>query len=102
MGLCCWLPLCVHKFVLIFLPFFAWWSLPIFAAVIVLCFVAFIFATSDSLPKIEVFETEKTFIDEDNERQKFPSLDEQATVDLSIIVPAYNEEERLPKMLEVV
>lgn len=100
MGLCCWLPLCVHKFIPLLLPFIAWWSLPIFAAVIVLCFVAFIFATSESLPKIIVFDTEKTFIDEENERQKFPSLDEEATLDLSIIVPAYNEEERLPKMLE--
>ena len=38
--------------------------------------------------------------DEEDELQEFPSLDEQATLDLSIIVPAYNEEERLLNMLE--
>ena len=69
MGLCCWLPLCVHKFIPLLLPFIAWWSLPIFAAVIVLCFVAFIFATSESLPKIVVFDTEKTYRDEEDERR---------------------------------
>ena len=100
MGLCCWLPVCVHKVVMMVLPFIAWWSLPIFAAVITLCFVAFIFATSESLPKIEVHESEKTFLDENDERQNFPSLDEQESIDISVVVPAYNETERLPKMLE--
>ncbi|KAJ2907763.1 dolichyl-phosphate beta-glucosyltransferase [Coemansia aciculifera] len=38
-------------------------------------------------------------IDEKHERQRLGSLYDDARVDLSIIVPAYNEEERLPVLL---
>ncbi|KAJ2494920.1 dolichyl-phosphate beta-glucosyltransferase [Coemansia sp. RSA 1836] len=38
-------------------------------------------------------------IDEKHERQRLGSLWDDARVDLSIIVPAYNEEERLPVLL---
>ncbi|KAJ1761773.1 dolichyl-phosphate beta-glucosyltransferase [Coemansia sp. RSA 2523] len=39
-------------------------------------------------------------IDEKHERQRLGSLSDEPTVDLSIIVPAYNEEERLPVLLK--
>ncbi|KAJ2789750.1 dolichyl-phosphate beta-glucosyltransferase, partial [Coemansia guatemalensis] len=39
-------------------------------------------------------------IDEKHERQRLGRLEDAATVDLSIVVPAYNEEERLPVLLE--
>ncbi|KAJ2156257.1 dolichyl-phosphate beta-glucosyltransferase [Coemansia sp. RSA 552] len=39
-------------------------------------------------------------IDEKQERQRLGSLMDEATVDLSIVVPAYNEEKRLPVLLE--
>lgn len=32
--------------------------------------------------------------------EQFPSINENATLDLSVIIPAYNEELRLPKMLD--
>ncbi|KAJ1935310.1 dolichyl-phosphate beta-glucosyltransferase, partial [Linderina macrospora] len=38
-------------------------------------------------------------IDEKHERQKLGSLAEAASVDLTIVVPAFNEEERLPVLL---
>ncbi|KAJ2705288.1 dolichyl-phosphate beta-glucosyltransferase [Coemansia sp. IMI 203386] len=38
-------------------------------------------------------------IDEKHERQRLGDIDSEPTVDLSIIVPAYNEEERLPVLL---
>ncbi|KAI9501700.1 dolichyl-phosphate beta-glucosyltransferase [Coemansia spiralis] len=38
-------------------------------------------------------------IDEKNERQRLGSLEDKASVELSIVVPAYNEEERLPVLL---
>ena len=76
------------------------WSFPVLI-VIILCFVAFIFATSESIPTVKVFESEKTFKSSDSgDLEVFPSIDDEATVDLSVIVPAYNEEQRLPKMLE--
>eukprot|EP00177_Eucheuma_denticulatum_P004548 GFKZ01008270.1.p1 GENE.GFKZ01008270.1~~GFKZ01008270.1.p1 ORF type:complete len:293 (+),score=17.82 GFKZ01008270.1:250-1128(+) len=36
----------------------------------------------------------------DGSRGIFPSLSSAATIDVSVIVPAYNEQERLPSMLE--
>ena len=74
------------------------WAFPILT-VIVLCFVAFIFATSESIPTIKVYDSEKVF-QSGNNHEAFPSLDDESTIDLSVIVPAYNEEDRLPKMLE--
>ena len=76
------------------------WLVPV-VPVIILLFIIFIYlTTSDKYPIITVFDIEKTFQDENDELQKFPSLEDQASLDLSVIVPAYNEEERLPKMLE--
>lgn len=48
------------------------------------------------------FPNENTYIDpnHNNEQFPFPSLSSPPTVDLSLIVPAYNEEERLPIMLD--
>jgi len=51
---------------------------------------------------IEDFEQERTFrvsSEEGADLAPFPSLDDSPQVDLSVIVPAYNEEERLPCML---
>merc|ERR1712216_525424 len=48
---------------------------------------------------------EKTFLDENGKAQQFPNLVEgtslvDATVSLSVVVPSYNERERLPGMLD--
>merc|ERR1712112_437583 len=47
-------------------------------------------------------EQEKSFKThkEDSETKDFPSLDDPAIINLSVIVPAYNEQLRLPKMLD--
>jgi len=39
---------------------------------------------------------EKSFL---NDSSLLPSLDDDSKVDLSVVIPAYNEESRLPKML---
>ena len=72
---------------------------------VLICFVAlciFVKLTSDAWPKLETFEQEKTFKSSisDTELKVFPSLDDPGSVDLSVIVPAYNETLRLPKMLD--
>ena len=65
-----------------------------------LCFIVKI--TTRPFPNIENFDQEKSFktSSSGSEFKDFPSLDSPANVDLSVIVPAYNEELRLPKMLD--
>lgn len=52
--------------------------------------------TSVPFPNLSREDSEKYFIDpaKDDELVKFPSLHDPASVDLSVIVPAYNEEDR--------
>jgi len=74
------------------------------AAVIVLLAIYFWFRESTPAA-IWISNTEPTYLDEKNQRQKFPllldeDLDKEGTVDLTLVVPAYNEEQRLPKMLD--
>jgi len=58
--------------------------------------------TTQPLPNILNFDQEKTFktSKSGSVMEKFPSLDSPATLKLSVIVPAYNEQLRLPKMLD--
>ena len=53
-------------------------------------------------PDILNFDQEKCFktSKSGSELEDFPSLDSPGSINLSVIVPAYNEELRLPKMLE--
>ena len=67
---------------------------------ILLLFVYVIYVTSDTYPKVQIYEAEKTFENDAGKLEKFPNLDDNASLELSIIVPAYNEQDRLPKMLE--
>ena len=46
-------------------------------------------------------ESERTFVDPSSgAKTAFPSISDAPSVLLSLIVPAYNEEERIPEMLE--
>ena len=77
--------------------------LVLFLSIILLLFGLFAFVIclySDTYPKVRIFEEEKTFENDKGNQEKFPSLDDNASLDLSVIVPAYNEQDRLPKMLE--
>jgi len=58
--------------------------------------------TSSPHPEIKVFKQEHYFKTSKTgeETKKFGSLEDPSTLDLSVIVPAYCEEERLPKMLD--
>ncbi|CAB3228774.1 unnamed protein product [Arctia plantaginis] len=52
-------------------------------------------------PIVEQFEEETTYSDPKAKKKlKFPSINETECLNLSVIVPAYNEEERLPPMLD--
>jgi len=60
-----------------------------------LCAILFIYFTSTTYAKVVMFDAEKFFIDpKSNEKHSFPSIDDRSSVLLSVIVPAYNEEQR--------
>lgn len=45
-------------------------------------------------PDLGRYDSEKYFLNEKQEKCLFPSINDLASVELSVIVPAYNEEER--------
>ncbi|XP_045492543.1 dolichyl-phosphate beta-glucosyltransferase [Colias croceus] len=56
---------------------------------------------TEPYPIVERFKEEETYKDpRTKSKDKFPTLEDPSEVHLSVIVPAYNEEERLPPMLE--
>lgn len=77
-----------------------WAVVLVIAAFLILCLLVRL--TTDPFPKIETFDQEKSFktFKDNSEQKDFPSLDDPASIDLSVIVPAYNEQLRLPKMLD--
>ncbi|XP_072301984.1 dolichyl-phosphate beta-glucosyltransferase [Eucyclogobius newberryi] len=66
-------------------------------ALIVVLVVAHVTAKKVNMTR---HEKEKYFLSATGEKQSFPSLHDPFTVELSVIVPAYNEELRLPVMME--
>jgi dolichyl-phosphate beta-glucosyltransferase len=50
--------------------------------------------STKSYPELGRYESEKYFFNEKHEKCIFPSINDSASVELSVIVPAYNEEER--------
>ncbi|XP_072040448.1 dolichyl-phosphate beta-glucosyltransferase-like [Amphiura filiformis] len=65
--------------------------------------LVFIYITTNPDPDMRRYDSEKFFIDPNNPEKKtfpFPSLNSDATVELSVVVPSYNEELRLPIMLD--
>ncbi|KAK7096648.1 hypothetical protein V1264_003729 [Littorina saxatilis] len=75
----------------------------VFLAVIGLVLVILIVrATTDPNPDLHRHENEKYFTDPKKKDSKilFPNISDPPSIDLSVIVPAYNEEERLPPMMD--
>ncbi|XP_011863359.1 PREDICTED: dolichyl-phosphate beta-glucosyltransferase [Vollenhovia emeryi] len=71
------------------------------AALVVILFFVIIYATSERYPKISRDKSEKFFLDcRTKTKEAFPSLQDPWSVHLSVIIPAYNEEQRLPPMLD--
>nr|CAG4646502.1 EOG090X0BIY [Macrothrix elegans] len=68
---------------------------------IILLVLAYILVTSECYPAVLRYDEENFFFDPITKSKiPFPSLYESPSVKLSVIIPAYNEEERLPRMLE--
>ncbi|CAL1572949.1 unnamed protein product [Knipowitschia caucasica] len=66
-------------------------------AVIVVLVVAHVTAGKVNM---ERHEQEKHFLNAAGQKQSFPSLKDPSSIELSVVVPAYNEEQRLPVMME--
>ena len=75
--------------------FFLWPNVYIFS---MFCMqgLVFIYITTNPDPDMRRYESEKFFIDpnSDDKKMPFPSLSNDATLELSVIVPSYNEEKR--------
>ncbi|XP_017780287.1 PREDICTED: dolichyl-phosphate beta-glucosyltransferase [Nicrophorus vespilloides] len=70
-----------------------------FSAILAVCI--FLISTSKVYPIITRSKKEKYFVDPiSGESVSFPSISDPSSVHLSVIVPAYNEEERLQPMLD--
>ncbi|XP_017029491.1 dolichyl-phosphate beta-glucosyltransferase [Drosophila kikkawai] len=70
-------------------------------AVAVLLVVALVLYKTKPYPNIKRHKDEETFLDPRSIKTvAFPSLEESPSLELSVIVPAYNEELRLPAMLD--
>ncbi|XP_075055111.1 dolichyl-phosphate beta-glucosyltransferase [Mixophyes fleayi] len=56
--------------------------------------------TAKKMPNLYRHEAEKLFVSSQGEKKPFPSIHDHPEKDLSVVVPAYNEEERLPVMMD--
>ena len=64
-----------------------------------IAFIIYLIFTASQTPKIIRYEEEKYFKTSESV-ELFPSILEKASIHLSVIVPSYNEEDRLPKMMD--
>lgn len=61
----------------------------------------FLWLTTERKPNVGRAESEKFYLDPaTSEKHLFPSVNDDPTVYMSLVVPAYKEEERLPKMMD--
>ncbi|XP_068627701.1 dolichyl-phosphate beta-glucosyltransferase [Battus philenor] len=61
----------------------------------------FLYLTTSTYPIVKRYKDEESFFDpKTKDRLNFPSISEPSSLNLTIVVPAYNEEERLPPMLD--
>jgi len=71
------------------------------AIIAISLFLLYTFLTAKPYPALTRHDSEKFYFDPSSKvKRKFPDYSETPTVNLSVIVPAYNEEERLPIMME--
>uniref|UniRef100_A0A2I3G8K9 Dolichyl-phosphate beta-glucosyltransferase n=1 Tax=Nomascus leucogenys TaxID=61853 RepID=A0A2I3G8K9_NOMLE len=68
------------------------------AAFVLISIVAFITATK--MPALHQHEEEKFFLNAKGQKETLPSIWDSPTKQLSVVVPSYNEEKRLPVMMD--
>ncbi|XP_036994636.2 dolichyl-phosphate beta-glucosyltransferase isoform X1 [Artibeus jamaicensis] len=68
------------------------------AGLILISFVAFI--TAREMPPLHRHEKEKFFLNAKGHKEALPGIGDPPTKQLSVVVPSYNEEKRLPVMMD--
>ncbi|XP_037233100.1 dolichyl-phosphate beta-glucosyltransferase isoform X4 [Falco naumanni] len=63
-----------------------------------ICMIAHV--TARKIPAFHRYEEEKFFLNAEGRKESVPSIDDPATKELSVVVPSYNEEDRLPLMMD--
>ncbi|XP_015283927.1 PREDICTED: dolichyl-phosphate beta-glucosyltransferase-like, partial [Gekko japonicus] len=56
--------------------------------------------TATNMPNLSRHSDEKFFVTAEGKKEHVPSIHDPPTLDLSVVVPSYNEEERLPSMMD--
>ncbi|XP_053312318.1 dolichyl-phosphate beta-glucosyltransferase [Spea bombifrons] len=70
------------------------------AALLLILLIVVAHVTAERMPNLHRFEEEKYFIASNGAKEPFPSIHDPHTKDLSVVVPSYNEEVRLPVMMD--
>ncbi|XP_053907181.1 dolichyl-phosphate beta-glucosyltransferase isoform X1 [Cuculus canorus] len=65
---------------------------------VLICIIAHI--TAKKMPTLHRHEEEKYFINAEGRKESLPSIHDPPTKELSVVVPSYNEEDRLPHMMD--
>ncbi|NXF77175.1 ALG5 glucosyltransferase, partial [Sclerurus mexicanus] len=76
-------------------------SLPAAAAALLLVLICTIaHVTAKKMPTLHRHEEEKFFVNAEGRKEPVPSIHDPPTRELSVVVPSYNEEDRLPLMMD--
>ncbi|KAM4681835.1 dolichyl-phosphate beta-glucosyltransferase isoform 2-T2 [Amazona ochrocephala] len=75
-------------------------ALPGLAALllVLICMIAHV--TARKMPTFHRHEKEKFFVNAEGRKESVPSIHDPPTRELSVVVPSYNEEDRLPLMMD--
>ncbi|XP_053564410.1 dolichyl-phosphate beta-glucosyltransferase [Bombina bombina] len=69
-------------------------------ALVLVVIVVIAHITANKMPNLHRFEEEKFYVATNGEKEPFPSIHDSPTKELSVVVPSYNEETRLPFMMD--
>lgn len=70
------------------------------AALTLILVIVLAHGTASGMIDLSRHDEEKSFLTAQGKRETFPSLFEPHSIELSVVVPSYNEEQRLPVMME--
>ncbi|NXC34739.1 ALG5 glucosyltransferase, partial [Campylorhamphus procurvoides] len=71
-----------------------------FAALLLVLICTIAHVTAKKMPTLHRHEEEKFFVNAEGRKDPVPSIHDPPTRELSVVVPSYNEEDRLPLMMD--